>query len=166
MKERLEFVSNSSSSSYVVRPDDMQYRDMDKEAAKLFTKGLCSPTEDGKWNGLFLDYEAEFGWQRQNYREAEVKWNWLVLQAYYDGGKYREIVEQYVRKFVEDCEIDWGDIASMESRSIAYIDHQSVDAKSTFEAVETVGISQFLVNNNCYIRNGNDNDDDEGDDEY
>ena len=94
MKTRTSYVSNSSSSSFVVIPDKVKddinnEKYIDVEAlTKVFTVGLCSKEsyDNGKkWDGFLDGGETQFGWQNRKYNDLESKWNWLVLQACYGG---------------------------------------------------------------------------------
>ena len=156
MKERINYVSNSSSSSFVVIPDDLKIDKANYDYNKI---ALTFPFfENGEeWCGLFDDGQLKFGWEWEKYRDFESKWNWLVLQAFYGGDEYIKIINDYLKGIHENLKIDWSAVEQKEDSIEAYIDHQSVDAKSTFEKVKEIGIDEFLLNEECYIQNGNDN---------
>lgn len=171
MKKRINWVSNSSSSSCIViaqylidDPKKKKWSD-DMVFRSVFTDERCAVDWDGKkWNGL-LDGEHQFGWQTVNYHDLGSKWNWLVLQAHYGGEKYRKILDDFLRELNPNYEIDWGRldncINNINDPDWSYIDHQSCesyDNADTFEKVESIGIREWLVNKDCYIKNGNDND--------
>ena len=154
MKKRCGYVSNSSSSSFVVVPDNITPSDKDyNDIAIVFPF-----SRDSEWEG-FMDGEIKFGWQDREYHDTASKWNWLVLQAFYGGQKYMGIIDEYVASVCPKTSVNWSAVEKADDQIRAYIDHQSVDAEGTFEAVEKIGITEFLLNEKCYIQNGNDNDD-------
>lgn len=166
MKRREGYVSNSSSSSYVVVPrevvDDCSHDKWtdDSVILTMFIGDRCGEQWNGeKWDGFFDGGEKEFGWQTEEYHDFESKWNWLVLQAFYDGDEYITQINDFLHRIDPSFEIDWGKVEKLTEGEggYAYIDHQSVDAKSTFEEISPIGIAEWLLNGKCYINNGNDN---------
>ncbi len=181
MKTRISFVSNSSSSSFVVIPqmevvtnaslspeelkehEDFVRRSILDEIAGLELK-------DGKWQGLFREGEKEFSWQTRAYYDLPSKWNWMVLQAGYsfaedrctcseetdDKGKYRMAVDGYLAGLGLPA-VDWDEVEMLENGVEAYIDHQSRDAMGTFAEIDRIGITGWLYNPHCFVHNGNDN---------
>ena len=176
MKTRISFVSNSSSSSFVVIPqkevvkseslsleelreqEDFVRRSILDEIADLELK-------DGKWLGLFREGEKEFGWQTRAYYDLPSKWNWMVLQVGYGftednwsgpTGKCRDAVDGYLAGLGLPT-VDWDEVAMLENGIEAYIDHQSIDAEATFAEIDCIGITGWLYNPNCFVQNGNDN---------
>ena len=154
MKLRANFVSNSSSSSYVVVPENYHSNINDDYARLKVAFEFSENYED--WDG-FLDGETCFGWQEQEYHDFESKWNWLVLQAFYGGQKYIEIINDFLSSISNRIELNWSSVEDAENNANAYIDHQSIDAQRTFDEIEPIGISNFLLDSQCYIQNGNDN---------
>lgn len=174
MKSRLGYISNSSSSSFVMVPESavkaMHERTgpLDESPLKeMFLKALerDDAMYDGKWTGLIDGGVREFGWDVESYHDEETKWNWLVLQAYYGGdewhehrtSEYRERLESYLYDLGFDVSIDWDGISRLESDCDAYIDHQSIDSDETFDMVDRVGISEFLLSQDCFVHTDNDN---------
>lgn len=163
MKTRIGFVSNSSSSSYVVVPKSVvEEYEKNRESRDIRSfnqlKLLFAFSGEVKGVGLFDSGEKNFGWQVVRYHDLESKWNWLVLQAYYDGSKaYLSTIENFLSKVNHNLKINWADVDEQVEKFNAYIDHQSIDAQATFAEVKAIGIDEFLVNENCFIQNGNDN---------
>lgn len=167
MKTRNGFVSNSSSSSYAVIPQhvvDEFNNAPEVNMVESFNRLKLSFdfSQNNDWNGLFDDGERNFQWQIYNYRDTESKWNWLVLQAIYGDDSYKRVLDKFLNSINEYARIDWDGIKKMSDDFEVGIDHQSIDAKDTFEKVELIGIDEFLVNPMCYVHNSNDN---YGDDE-
>ena len=160
MKRRACYVSISSSSSFVVVPFKIRKNARDGVHANENDLGECFD-EDRFHDGLLEGGETEFGWQNRQYSDTESKWNWLVLQAAYadrDGeSKYRAMLDDYIHEVNPVLSIDWNAIYGKFDTIDAYIDHQSVDPNGTFDEIEEIGITEWLLNWDCFIQNGNDN---------
>jgi len=178
MKKRHSFVSNSSSSSFVVIPErevrKVVLRSAEEVAERRETirKHLADEIalrrRDGlPWTGILSDGEKDFGWQTRVYSDISSKWNWMVLQACYgfsDGGygkktdEYRKQVDAYLASLGLDP-IDWKELEVVMSDYTmeTSIDHQSIDAEGTFLEICRIGIAEWLYNSRCFIENGNDN---------
>ena len=166
MKNRTGYVSNSSSSSFVVVPDEVaeeyersrEVRSLESYASIRLAFELLEGDgiHDGKWLGLFPEAETRFGWQNVNYHGLKDKWNWIVLQAFYAKGTYIDEIDRYAKSIGVCRGIDWGAIDKAVSDGYAYIDHQSISAEDTFGKVSRVGIDEFLTNEKCHVHNGND----------
>ncbi len=159
MKKRINFVSNSSSSSYVVIPEEINACHINNAYNKIAQCFMfCVDSSD--WDGL-LDGEIKFDWQWKKYFDFESKWNWLVLQAYYGGQSYMNKIDSYLKLINSKVHLNWNKIEYAVQDNDIYIDHQSIDAEETFKKVENIGIGEFLLNEKCYIQNGNDNEEPE-----
>lgn len=158
MKTRTGYVSNSSSSSYIVIPDDV-YNDKILSNSKDYNKirTFLNFSDDNDENGLSEEGEMEFGWQMKNYHDLESKWNWLVLQAYYGGNPFINIINDFLNNLHSNLKVNWAKIEEQVDNVSAYIDHQSVEPADTFDKVNKIGIAEFLANEKCYIHNSNDN---------
>lgn len=164
MKKRIEFVSNSSSSSYVVIPDEViddcgKGVFSEKDILSQYFNSRCKTDWDGdKWNGIMDEGNASFEWQVVDYHDLATKWNWLVAQASYASeDKYKDILVEFLKGINPSYDIDWDKVEQEKENFNMSIDHQSVDANGTFEEVMKIGIAEWLVNDKCYVRNGNDN---------
>lgn len=163
MRTRFGYVSNSSSSSFVVISDSVYERcNSDDVASSMESfermRLIFNFTDDSGWKGLFPDGELQFNWQCAIYRGIKSKWNWLVLQATYaSDDRYRKLLDEYVKSLCDGIRIDWKFVKECEEEIEAYIDHQSINPDETFHEVDTVGLDEFLTNRDCYIANGNDN---------
>lgn len=170
MKVRNGFVSNSSSSSFIVISDE------DLEIPEFYNqvkKNLVIPNDFG---GNF-----QFGWEKIRYSHFNDKLNWAYLQAQYASTagapgkkeiylqmleevlkevfginevKVNLLVEDYSRNYDEDYDEEGNDII------YGYIDHQSTLAedpenKRIFQTKEM--LKNFLLSSKSFIQGGNDN---------
>ena len=177
MKIRTDFVSNSSSSSFIVI-NRSGHKDKYEGPEKLV---LPQGDPDG-------DYEEPgccwFGWQTQKYFDMMSKLNWCALmcqeQLYYElkGGKEAketgysfsemEAMLKRVCKKELGCEVEIkhkDDLLELDgpadSDDNGYIDHQS----GLYERLENARmfksdqmLADFITNSDSYIDNSNDND--------
>jgi hypothetical protein len=174
MKIRNGFVSNSSSSSFIVidkTPIDQ------KNIDDIIMSRLPLISLDGNVLKFPLKYGQtyEFGWEFIKYTDWDDKLNFAFLQAiglslFYDK-KYLELFEKYVKELFgvkltyslnKDGRLDYDD---------GYIDHQSMGNENPknlkmFDSLED--FKQFIFNDNSFIQMGNDQeiDDDFEDDNY
>lgn len=173
MKKRTDFVSNSSSSSFVVISNKGEYENSFKDCWETIT--------------LPFEYEGckEFGWQTERYYDIWSKLNWcaLVVLYRYESVKYETSSEELkttigepwrlpanmeellVKVCKEKLDIDIelkkpvGE-QSFYDLDLGYIDHQSAPSETPenarmFETAET--LYDFIANENSYIDNSNDN---------
>lgn len=130
MKIRSGFVSNSSSSSFVV---------------------IGSGTQDAPKPGTVLkfdyDGETQFGWGPELVFGMQSRLNWAILQAEY----YPELCGA-IRAAIESVGCTWDDTAEVDG----YIDHQSIgNSLEIFDS--TSNMVAFLFGENSFIRVDNDN---------
>lgn len=162
MKARLGYVSNSSSSSFMVENpgvDDISREANEREAeAYIVSHALDEIELHGKWNGLLEEGETKFGWQEEEYHDIASKWNWLVLQAFYGGQNEMTLIDNYLNRLDSRIHVNWNDVEERDDKAYAYIDHQSVSPIDTFHFIEMVGgIGEWCGDWYCFISNGNDN---------
>lgn len=140
MKKRITFISNSSSSSFIVISNG-ELDQINEEDT------LLVPTLRG---------EMCFGWQEEKYNDIYSKLNFCVLQCLnvWDtkGKNWFEMLKEVVKdKLNLDLELD--------EHTQGYIDHQS----SAYEGSNTEmfdnkeDLKQFLFSSGSYIQNDNDN---------
>ena len=160
MKIRTGFVSNSSSSSFVVISERKDKEEFDEKELKYLFNSMDEDDEED-WNGLFPEGECKFGWQVKNYHDAPSKWNWLVLQAFYaqmEGDfKFVQILEDYAKELNPRLVINLKKLSNEENELEVYIDHQSIYPEDTFDKIKEIGISRWLMDYKCYVHNSNDN---------
>ena len=151
-KIRKGFVSNSSSSSFVV----------------IGSNGL----EAINWSGEIVDLgsktggETEFGWGPDDYHDMYSRINFVYLQTTYvgkeKGKKWLDLIEQAIKEHTNAAGVRWvwtvtryGDYEENEG----YIDHQSCagEGKNTEMFEDVVAMKAFLFDTGSYIHTDNDN---------
>lgn len=146
MKKRFGFVSNSSSSSFIVICDDESTLDFSvlnhhKEVGEL---------RIGEYG------ESEFGWEFEKWDDFDSKLNWTVLQIKrsFDLKKQIELLGMLHEVLGEHF---GGEIFDELS---GYIDHQSCahENPANGEMLESKEkLRNFLFNKKSFIQGGNDN---------
>lgn len=142
MKIRNGFVSNSSSSSFIVINEGSQ----SKYTFKCDSAG-----------NLHIDAhfgECEFGWGPEELYDVESKIVFSYLMARYfifgEGQKYIDMLEKVIIENSNVKTISW-------EEDFGYIDHQSVESENLnmFESEDI--LKQFLFCNQSYIQLDHDN---------
>lgn len=147
MKKRLGFVSNSSSSSFiVVGEDELSYKDA--------------------FNGktLFIGVEGNlcFGWEWATYDTLMDRINFCYLQALsVDNKEWFSMLARVITDHTQCSSIDYSILKKQFKSYNAYIDHQSnaSDGANTEIFANDEILRNFLFRNDSYIKGGNDNDD-------
>ena len=159
MKIRNGFVSNSSSSSFlVIKPGDKQSISLPKNGA-LIIDGTLGRTE--------------FGWERTGHYDVYSKINFAYLQLLYvkeydeDNklksryNKWIKMLEKVIKKETGAGRIEWKITTDWEDKinKCGHIDHQSAGYEGVnlemFESEST--LKTFLFCHNSYIQGDNDN---------
>lgn len=163
MKIRSGFVSNSSSSSYIVIDNSSKIEHIPEEA--------YIRDEDGKFELLLpnRNYTYEFGWEECTYQGVMEKLNFAVIQTDYIKNN-TSLHQDWMEKIIEVVFRDFEETHPGQSLSInfdfeekgwnyPYIDHQSSSAEGAntemFDSVEK--LYDFVFNEDSYIQGGNDN---------
>lgn len=150
MKIRQGFVSNSSSSSFVViGNENPSFAYFDKYKDQYITLGL--------------DGETEFGWDNVKYSGVDTRINFAYLQTSCGENKeWLQLLENTIMNYTGATSIDWRLTEEWDTNKgyvHGYIDHQSHtgEGKNTeiFENEEV--LTRFLFSNDSYIQGGNDN---------
>lgn len=172
MKIRSGFVSNSSSSSFILI--DHAFDMTTEEYKKTFENFRSWLLDFVFWSKernacIFRRVpESEFGWEETLYNDWWEKFDFMLLQVKLTGkydddyAKHHETLLAWFQQF--DPEIrhiiipeEYTDEDSGREYNIGYIDHQSVGGEnlSMLESVED--INRFIFSPKSYILNGNDN---------
>lgn len=152
MKIRSGFVSNSSSSSFIV---------IDQNSPLEMENSLVdSHLEIDGIHGSIG--ETEFGWTPEDYYDVWSKINFAYIQAYYMKDKFPEWTDMIIRVIKEHTgakEVVFDFLRNEYGLANAYIDHQSASSEGMniemFESDEAM--KRFLFCPSSYIHTDNDN---------
>ena len=150
MKIRSGFVSNSSSSSFIVIGTDITEKNL--------------PLDDGKFI-IGSAGETEFGWQNTTYEYAYDRINFAWMQANYmieSTPEWMEMLGEVIKEHTGATEVvsiinlDW---PRHEGEVNGYIDHQSASCEgvNTEMFADKDTLARFLFGSGSYIQGGNDN---------
>ncbi len=157
MKIRSGFVSNSSSSSFIIISGCCDQTELE------FHKNIVKANE-GK---LVVDGTrgtCEFGWENDCYTDFYSKLNFAYLQYLYVRDEHPEwlgMLEDVLGDELGVMDIDWVlQTDKYNEPGYAYIDHQSASIEdSNTEMFDSVNnLRAFLFSKDSYIQGGNDND--------
>ncbi len=169
MKIRSGFVSNSSSSSFIVISSNGDSSVLEEIRAK---HGNC---DEFVLDGSYGTYE--FGWEWNTYSDFWSKLNFAYIQAKYcatgSGSvspsethpEWMEMLERVLKRSLNVKNIVWKIIVDQYNQYDqdvrGYIDHQSASHEGRnvdmFESEDA--LENFLFNKTSYIEGGNDNED-------
>lgn len=169
MKIRLDFITNSSSSSFIAINHESYNNNY----------SLIESEEDKDNFVLFESGNKEFGWEQREYKDMESKVNYILIQIadldYYSnknntGYFSRKISKELVQSYKSNIEsilcenlgitkINWDKLKQViDDSSDIYIDHQSSFYENPYlEDFIMTRLEDFLFNNNSVIITGNDN---------
>lgn len=152
MKIRKGFVSNSSSSSFIIISDQCMG---------------SNDTLDVEGNVLNIDTSigtSEFGWENIEYTDTGSKIIFSYLQCLYSKNKkYLKMLEDVLKDNYQCDIINW-DIVTFDDytgddNNLGFIDHQSSATEGQnlemFESIDVLKL--FLFCDDSYIQGGNDN---------
>jgi len=158
MKIRSGFVSNSSSSSFIVIGDSVNWHEV--KELELFEGDLVVDGDFGK---------CEFGWEQEQRYDVESKIIWCYIQAKsIDKQEWINMLEEAIRsRNPEISNIRWELCVEWEERmeggseyADAYIDHQSSVSggggnAEMFDSMDA--LERFLFSGDSFIETDNDN---------
>jgi hypothetical protein len=160
MKIRNGFVSNSSSSSFVMIGNDGEHKKPNYHE-EFDPKGQRCIRIPQTFGG-----ETEFGWQVEEYYDFPEKLNWATLMAKKEESRWKMLKKVLKEDFnveaVYDC-LNWYDEDDDNSNSFytrsenGYIDHQSVDEDAAAMFKDTTELRDWLYGSKSFIHNDNDN---------
>lgn len=155
MKIRNGFVSNSSSSSFIV------IRDTSIKIPKFDTNKLCFPAD-------FPGSTTEFGWGPEEISDFASKVNFAYIQTFYinkeRAEKWRYMIESVLIENIDNLEavefLITTEFSSEEANEKwGYIDHQSAACEGSnteiFDSKEA--LFNFFFSEDSYIQLDNDN---------
>lgn len=160
MKIRNCYVSNSSSSSFVVIKPVGEHS-VEESVMEYIKENLC----DYRRFTPFVDGEVSFGWDFIKYSKPMDKLNWACIQAYEakfgmaNNKPVKMLVELFNNHGIKFPGLSFDEFERMEGQGI-YIDHQSLctDKKSMLDIFETMTtLKNFLFCKNSFVCTGNDN---------
>lgn len=149
MKTRNGFVSNSSSSSFIVIGHAASTNAIQEMQARHVYNGEFSIyAKDGK---------NEFGWESIKTEDTNSRLIFAYLQARYvkkDKPQYMRLLNKVIKKALGAKRIHWN-IADWEG----YIDHQSCASEGANEEMfrSEDELTRFIFSDESYIQGGNDN---------
>lgn len=169
MKIRHGFVSNSSSSSYIVFGDSSSFEHIPDSAYDI------NPVSN-KYEIILpnRNYTYEFGWEDWSYTYVMEKLNFASIQAHYMKDKpvvYSDFMDKLISAVTRDfkdthpglSEDDLEVTFDFENHGVCdypYIDHQSAsyEGENTEMFASDEDMHNFLFNTGVFIQGGNDND--------
>jgi hypothetical protein len=146
VKCRVGFVTNSSSSSFIVINATKGY-----ETLPAYT--------DGVYRVGFLG-ETEFGWMPRNIHDIDSRINFAYLQALtVDNKEWVKMLEEVIKENSEVKEINFLLTDDWNSPSYGYIDHQSCasEGENTEMFTSKDTLKDFIFGEGSYIHTDNDN---------
>lgn len=162
MKIRNGFVSNSSSSSFIViKPVG---NNSEEEQTMEFLKGF-SCNDDGVFVP-FSQGKCKFGWDDIKYTNSVDKLNWACLQAYYaklylkDNEPIALLKKLFKQNGMKFRGLSHNELKDFNRCTDAYIDHQSTvfEDKTMMEIFESMtALKNFLFCKDSFVNTGNDN---------
>jgi hypothetical protein len=156
MKFRNGFVSNSSSSSFIVVSTDRNYQE---ELKDKFEDKVLVIDGSGELSSPAI---TEFGWGPERIDDVESKINFCYLQCLYSQDTYwLKRLEDVVKDFTGAESIEWRiSTDGIDKKDVwGYIDHQSSapEGKNTGMFSSAGKLKRFIFGKGSFIQLDNDN---------
>lgn len=152
MKIRNGFVSNSSSSSFIVFNNNTYAKLHDEINTIDISSALKVPET--------LGGETEFGWEKVKHEDIGSKINFAYIQALVMGQEYIDMLERVLIEEFKVPSIEFNITEDMDGEGQwGYIDHQSSasEGENTEIFDNEAMLKNFLFTVGSYIQGGNDN---------
>lgn len=171
MKNRLGFVSNSSSSCFIVTDYKGEFKTLPESEFYMPGSHLIVDGSQG---------ETEFGWDTVQYKSIWDRIHFAYIQVKYLF-KYKQkiqdtrpcidpppeeiaqycmdLLENVIKEYLNVAYIEWKISIDYKDKDYAYIDHQSASYEGqNMEIFDSeVDLEDFLFREGSYIQGGNDN---------
>ena len=168
MKIRKCFVSNSSSSSFIVYGTDSYNENAERNLNSYIGRFINNYT-------FVYNPETQFGWEFEIYDDWKSKFDWAFLQMYYnafgvDNVYYYDTMLDFLKQYYPEIErielkkfyYDSSDFEEDEEYSdepYGYIDHQSIGEENAIFLEDVDSLKNFILCDSSFICNQNDNSD-------
>ena len=165
MKIRSCFVSNSSSSSFIVYGEGETDEKVERNVKSYISRHVHNGT-------FYYNPNSSFGWEFEVHTDWLTKFDWAFLQMWYHA--YDSNYVYYYDTFLEFLKMYCPEIERIElnrfydteyptedfdDEPVGYIDHQSIGGENAEFLEDIRGLRYFILSDKSFICNQNDNSD-------